>query len=69
MSKVIFEEKPTIFTIGAFLKPIKVTDSEGKEIWLWSVVEFSDSSFYNGDEYNPKEFGNSLEELLVEEGI
>ncbi|MDO9036869.1 MAG: hypothetical protein Q7U59_00800 [Lutibacter sp.] len=65
MSKITFDEKPTIFTIGAFLKPMKVTDSDGKEIWVWYVTEFSDTSFYNGKEYNPKEFGNSKEELLI----
>lgn len=69
MSKVIFEEKPTIFTTGAFLKPMKVIDSEGNEIWVWYVEEFIDSSFNNGEEYNPKELGITLEELLKEESI
>ena len=48
------------------LKPIKVTDSEGKEIWLWYVSEFTDDSFdENGDVFNPKEWANSKLELLV----
>ncbi|MBS1572290.1 MAG: hypothetical protein JST62_07860 [Bacteroidetes bacterium] len=66
MSKLIFEENPTIFTTGAFLKPMKVTDSEGKEIWVWYVSEFIDDSFLNGEVYNTKETSNDLETLVEE---
>lgn len=61
----IFDDKPVIYTNGAFLKPAKVTDSTGKEIWVWYVSEFTDDSFHEGDVYNPKEFADSKEELLA----
>jgi len=66
MSKLIFEENPTIFTTGAFLKPMKVTDSEGKAIWVWYVSEFIDDSFLNGEVYNTKETSNDFETLVEE---
>lgn len=65
MSNIIFESNPVIHTTGAFLKPIKVTDSNGIEQWLWFVSEFTEDSFLNGEIYNPKEFANSKEELLI----
>ena len=66
MKSLMFDNEPKIQTNGAFLKPIKVTDSEGKEIWLWYVSEFTDDSFdENGDVFNPKEWDNSKLELLV----
>ncbi len=65
MNALIFDNEPIIYTIGAFLKPMKVTDSEGKEIWVWYVSEFNEGSFKDGKSYNPKEFANSKKELLV----
>lgn len=46
MKQIIFDNSPTIFTTGAFLKPVKVADSEGKEIWVWYVSGFIDDSFF-----------------------
>ncbi|OFX39625.1 MAG: hypothetical protein A2X08_13630 [Bacteroidetes bacterium GWA2_32_17] len=66
MKKLRFEENPTIFTTGAFLKPMKITVREGKDIWIWYVSEFIDDSFKEGEVYNPKETSRSLE-MLVEE--
>ena len=65
MSKIIFENDPVIYTTGAFLKPIKVTVSNGTEQWLWFVSEFVDDSFFDGKVYNPNEFASSKEELLL----
>lgn len=65
MSKIIFENDPVIHTTGAFLKPIKVTNSNGIEQWLWFVSEFVEDSFLDGKVYNPKEFASSKEELLL----
>lgn len=62
--KPLFDSEPIIQTNGAFLKPAKVIDSSGKEIWIWYVSEFTDDSFLAGEIYNPKEFANSKEELL-----
>ncbi len=66
MRKVIFDTEPMIYTTGAFLQPMKVTDSEGKEIWVWYVSEFNEDTFRDGEHYDPKEFGNSKEELILE---
>ena len=68
MKSLIIENEPIIQTNGAFLKPIKVTDSEGKEIWLWYVSEFTDDSFdENGEIFNPKEYANTKLELLTQD--
>lgn len=64
--KQIFDNEPKIYTTGAFLQPAKITDSTGKEIWIWYVSEFTDDSFLNSEVYNPKEIANSKEELLKE---
>jgi hypothetical protein len=66
MKNLIFENEPTIFTTGAFLKPMKVFDSSGKEIWVWYVSEFIDDSFLDGEIYNPQETANSNDELVKE---
>lgn len=66
MKSIEFQNEPQIFTTGAFLKPMKVTDSEGKEIWVWYVSEFIDNSFKDGEEYNPKENAVSFDELVTE---
>ncbi len=66
MNPIIFDNEPVIYTTGAFLKPMKVTGSSGKEIWVWHVSEFNEDSFKDGETYNPKEFANSKEELLDE---
>jgi hypothetical protein len=66
MKNVCFEENPIIFITGAFLKPLKITDSEGKEIWVWYVSDFIDDSFKEGEVYNPKETSRSLEKLVEE---
>ncbi|MEY4905866.1 MAG: hypothetical protein RLZZ292_3681 [Bacteroidota bacterium] len=67
MTLLSIDNQPIIQTNGAFLKPVKVTDSEGQEIWLWCVTEFTDDSYdQNGDIFNPKEFANSKADLLTE---
>ena len=66
MSNLKFDNEPIIYTTGAFLKPMKVTDSEGKEQWVWYVSEFVEDSFLQGEIYNPKEFANSKDELLID---
>lgn len=61
-----FHDEPKIHTTGAFLQPVKITDSKGKEIWIWYVSEFTDDSFLNGEVYNPQETANSKDELIRE---
>ena len=55
----------TIYTTGAFLQPMKIKDADGKDFWLWTVEKFEDSTFCDGQEYNPIEVAKTLEELLV----
>ncbi len=55
MKNLKFENTPTIFTNGAFLKPMKVFNSNRKEIWVWYVSEFIDDGFLEGEIYNPQE--------------
>ena len=61
----VFDLTIQIHTIGAFLSPLKVTDSEGKVFWVWHVTEFTDDSYDEyGEVYNPVEIAKSREELL-----
>lgn len=62
---ILFDNKPLIYTTGAFLKPVKVIDSEEKEIWFWCVTEFIEDSYSDGKIFNPKEFANTQAELIV----
>ena len=55
----------TIFTTGAFLKPIKIKNKI-KEIWVWCVSEFIDDSYKDGKIFNPIEYSNNKESLLKE---
>ena len=55
-----------VFATGAFLKPIKVVDGEGKEKWIWYVSEFIDDSFKDGEVYNPIESAETLKSLITE---
>lgn len=66
MKHIEFKSEPQIFTTGAFLQPLKVTDSEGKEIWVWHVSEFIESSFKDGKEYNPAENAKTFERLIAD---
>lgn len=64
MNPINFDHEPIIFTTGAFLKPMQIIDSKGKDQWIWYVSEFTEDSFSDGEIYNPKEFATSKEELL-----
>jgi hypothetical protein len=55
----------SIYTTGAFLYPVKVTDSSGNMVWLWAVSQFEDDSFYLGETCNPVEKSATWEELLL----
>jgi hypothetical protein len=41
--------KDIIHTTGALLRPQKVTDMLGNEIWMWTVAEFTDDNYKDGD--------------------
>jgi hypothetical protein len=66
MIRIADVSEPTIFTTGAFLRPMKVKDIEGKDFWVWIVDRFEDDSFYDGETYNPIKSANSLGELLAD---
>jgi hypothetical protein len=57
--------EPTIYTTGANLRPITFV-CDGKEKWMWVVVEFIDDSFLDGDVYNPPECAGTKEKLLID---
>jgi len=57
--------KPEIFTTGAYLSPMKIKDSDGNDYWGWVVTDFDGDSFHEGEVYNPPEYADTLNELLV----
>jgi hypothetical protein len=58
--------KDIIHTTGALLRPQKVIDMSGNKIWMWTVAEFTDDSFKDGEVFNPPEAAESLNELLID---
>jgi hypothetical protein len=56
----------TIFTTGAHLLPIEIKKEDGRKYWIWTVAEFVDDSYKDGEVFNPKESAESLENLLTE---
>ena len=59
-----FDEHPLIYTTGAYLRPLKTTDKQGNKRWVWYVSEFDDDSFNDGAVFNPKEYTQSLQDLV-----
>ena len=45
---------------------MKVKDVSGTDFWIWVVDRFEDTSYYDGNEYNPMPVAGSLEELLID---
>lgn len=58
---------PQIFTTGAFLRPLKAQDGNGKEFWVWYVERFEEDSFYDGKIFNPVTVAQNLEDLSTAE--
>jgi hypothetical protein len=56
--------EPVLFTTGAFIQPMRITDENGNEKWVWVVSEFVDDTFWDGDVHNPREYGETDNELL-----
>ena len=67
MSKNFQFEEPVLYTTGAYIKPLKVIDSDGGEKWFWAVSEFDGDTFLDGETFNPAENGLTKEELLLTE--
>jgi hypothetical protein len=54
-----------IYTTGAFLFPVKVTESNGNEVWLWAVSQFEDDSYCDGKTCSPVVSAETVENLLL----
>ena len=57
------EDNDSLFTNGAFIKPIKVVINN-KEQWRWIVTSFEDDTFLNGKKIDVYTYANSLEKLF-----
>jgi hypothetical protein len=58
---------PQIYTTGAYLRPLKMIDNNGKECWLWYVEKFEGSdSFCTREVYNPASVAKTLDDLLCD---
>jgi len=66
---IVFDNTVQIFTTGAFLSPLKVTDSEGKVFWVWRVVEFVEDTYQDGKILNPLEFAENRNLLLDDSNL
>ena len=58
------ENSNCIYTTGAFLTPLKVTDDEGNPQWLWAVTSFDDSTYLDGECCHPVESAETVEKLF-----
>lgn len=58
-----FGENPEIYTTGAYLRPLKITDGQGEELWVWYVSNFDGDSFNDGEVFNPKENARNKKDL------
>lgn len=56
-------EEATLFTIGAFIKPVKVLINN-KEQWRWIVTSLEDQTFLNGNEIEVCDYADKLEDLV-----
>lgn len=63
-SKIL--ESNTLYTVGAFLKPMRV-EIGGKKQWRWIVIGFEDSTFLDGKEIDVYDYSETIEGLLKEE--
>jgi len=43
---------------------MKITDENGHERWVWVVEEFDADTFWDGDVHNPREYGETKEDLI-----
>ena len=46
MKKGKFNQIPEVYTTGAFLRPLQVTDDKGSLIWIWYVNAFDGDNFF-----------------------
>ena len=53
-----------IYTTGAFLAPVNVTDGNGDVVWLWAVSQFEDDTYLKGEICSPVVKADIIENLL-----
>ena len=54
-----------IYTAGAFLAPVNVTDGNGNVIWLWAVSQFEDDTYLDGKICSPVVKADNDKDLLL----
>ena len=54
-----------IYTTGAFLAPVIVTDGNGNVMWLWAVSQFEDDTYLDGKICSPVVGADTIEALLI----
>ncbi|MBA4317163.1 MAG: hypothetical protein C0412_02070 [Flavobacterium sp.] len=57
-------EEDIFFTIGAFIKPMKVVINDIEQ-WRWIVTSLEDQTFLNGDEIEVCDYADKLESLVI----
>jgi hypothetical protein len=60
------KNSPQIYTTGAYLRPLQITDAEGKECWIWYVEQFEDDTYKSSNICNPNIVADTLEKLIEE---
>lgn len=53
-----------IFATGVFLEPFR-TIVDGKKVWAWRATGFEDSSYKDGEYFNPDTTAKTKEALLA----
>lgn len=64
--KINLKENDSLFTIGAFIKPVKVVINNVEQ-WRWIVTSFEDQTFLNGNEIDVYDYANNFEGLIPSE--
>jgi len=54
-----------IYTTGAFLTPVNVTDGDGDVVWIWAVSQFDDDTYIDGKICSPIVTADTEKELLL----
>ena len=62
--KPILVDNDSLFTIGAFIKPMKVMINDIEQ-WRWIVTSLEDQTFLNGNEIEVNDYADKLEDLIL----
>jgi hypothetical protein len=54
-----------IYTGGAFLTPVTVMNSHGDIVWMWTVSQFEDDTYCNGEICSPVTRSETEDNLLL----